>query len=180
MFKKTKQHLENYLSEFVYGGIDGAVTTFAVVAGATGARFDTKILLVLGFANLIADGFSMGVGSYLSTKSDQQLMDKRGESTKGEPSPVMNGLMTYASFILVGVVPLLTYTFDILFDLGLSNLFAVACVLTAMAFIGIGVLKSRLAKTSVTRGVSETLILGVIAALFAYFVGNVLENMITN
>jgi hypothetical protein len=63
MIKKIKQHLEDYLSEFVYGGIDGAVTTFAVVAGATGAGFSTTVVLVLGFANLIADGFSMSVGS---------------------------------------------------------------------------------------------------------------------
>ena len=60
---RIRQHFEDYLSEFVYGGIDGAVTTFAVVAGATGASFEVKILLVLGFANLIADGFSMSVGS---------------------------------------------------------------------------------------------------------------------
>src|SRR5688500_9369414 len=123
--KKIKQHFEDYLSEFVYGGIDGAVTTFAVVAGATGARFDVKVLLVLGFANLIADGFSMGVGSYLSTKSEQELMVKRGESIKDEPSPVINGATTYVSFILIGLVPLLSYTVDAIFNLNSSNLFLI-------------------------------------------------------
>ncbi len=177
MPKKTR-HIEDYLSEFVYGGIDGAVTTFAVVAGATGAGFDAKILLVLGFANLIADGFSMGVGSYLSTKSEQQLLEKHGQSTELSPSSVMNGLMTYVAFILVGLVPLLAYVIDMMFNLRLDNLFGLACLLTAIAFIGIGVLKSRVAETSVTRGVSETVTLGIIAALFAYFVGNVLERMI--
>lgn len=176
---KIRGHLEDYLSEFVYGGIDGAVTTFAVVAGATGAGFNTKILLVLGFANMIADGFSMGVGSYLSTKSEQQLMQKRGNSIEDEPSPFINGVATYASFILVGVVPLLAYTFDLIFGLDYPNLFVLACVLTALAFIGIGVLKSRVAKTSVLRGVSETLILGVIAAIFSYILGDVLERVIT-
>lgn len=177
--KRIKGQLENYLREFVYGGIDGAVTTFAVVAGATGARFDTKILLVLGFANLIADGFSMGVGSYLSSKSEQQLMHMRGQVSESESSPIMNGVMTYVSFIFIGVVPLLTYTLDIIFGWNAPNLFAVTCLLTALAFIGIGILKSRVAKTSVIRGVSETLILGVIAASFAYVVGNVLERAIT-
>lgn len=177
MPKKTR-HIEDYLSEFVYGGIDGAVTTFAVVAGATGARFDTKILLVLGFANLIADGFSMGVGSYLSTKSEQQLLEKHGKSTARSPSSVMNGLMTYAAFILIGLVPLLAYVIDMVFNLNLNNLFGLACLLTAVAFIGIGVLKSRVAETSVIRGVSETLVLGLIAALFAYFVGDILERII--
>lgn len=176
--KKIKSHLEDYLSEFVYGGIDGAVTTFAVVAGATGARFDVKVLLVLGFANLIADGFSMGVGSYLSTKSEQQLAVKRGESIDDEPSPVINGVTTYASFILVGLVPLLAYTFDLLFGLGINNVFVIASMLTALAFVGIGVLKSRVAQTSVVRGVSETLILGLIAAGFAYVLGDILERLI--
>ncbi|MCA9331854.1 VIT1/CCC1 transporter family protein [Candidatus Saccharibacteria bacterium] len=176
---RIKQHLEDYLSEFVYGGIDGAVTTFAVVAGATGARFDVKVLLVLGFANLIADGFSMGVGSYLSTKSEQELMVKKGESIKDEPSPVINGITTYASFILIGFVPLLSYTVDIVFGLGLDNLFPIAMILTALAFIGIGLLKSRVAQSNVYRAVTETLILGAIAASAAYILGDVLERIIT-
>lgn len=179
MRDKIKQHFEDYLSEFVYGGIDGAVTTFAVVAGATGARFDIKILLVLGFANLIADGFSMGVGSYLSTKSARELKQKRGESTADEPSPVINGVSTYVSFIIVGLVPLLAYTVDLIFDLHLDNLFVIASVLTALAFIGIGYLKSKVAHAPVMRAVAETLILGVIAASFAFVLGDVLERIIT-
>lgn len=176
---KIKQHLEDYLSEFVYGGIDGAVTTFAVVAGATGARFDVQVLLVLGFANLIADGFSMGVGSYLSTKSEQELMVKKGDSIKNEPSPIINGVTTYASFILVGLVPLLSYTVDIIFGLGLDNLFALSIVLTALAFIGIGLLKSRVARSNVYRAIAETLVLGAIAAGLAYVLGDLLERIIT-
>lgn len=67
---------QDYLGEFVYGGIDGSVTTFAVVAGAAGASLDSAIVIILGFANLIADGFSMSVGSYLSTKSEQESYNK--------------------------------------------------------------------------------------------------------
>ena len=176
---RVNRHLEEYLSEFVYGGIDGAVTTFAVVAGATGARFDTKVLLVLGFANLIADGFSMGVGSYLSKKSEQELMIKRGESANDLPSPVINGATTYLAFILVGLVPLLSYTFDTIFDAGISNLFLWASVLTGLAFVGIGILKSRVAQTPLLRAILETLILGAIAASFAYVLGDLLERLIT-
>lgn len=176
---KIKQHLEDYLSEFVYGGIDGAVTTFAVVAGATGARFDTKIILVLGFANLIADGLSMSIGSYLSTKSEQELMIKRKESIKDEPSPVINGATTYVSFLLVGLVPLLSYTVDLLFDLNLDNLFGISMGLTALAFIAIGLLKSKVAQSNMTRAVLETLVLGAIAAGAAYVLGDLLERLIT-
>lgn len=175
----VKRHLEDYLKEFVYGGIDGAVTTFAVVAGATGASFSTQVILVLGFANLIADGFSMSVGSYLSTKSEQELMAKRGESTKSEPSPVINGWTTYLAFILVGLIPLLAYTVDYIFNLDWDNLFLITCFLTSLAFIGIGLLKSKVTKTHVTRSIGETLVLGVIAAGFAYFLGAFLESIIT-
>lgn len=179
MIKKLKQHLEDYLSEFVYGGIDGAVTTFAVVAGATGAGFDTKILLVLGFANLIADGFSMGIGSYLSTKSQVEVDAKKGKKAENEPSPIINGLSTYISFILVGFVPLSAYTADLVFDLNNDNLFAISVVLTALAFGAIGYLKSRVAKTPLLRAVFETLILGAIAAGLAYVLGDFLEQIIT-
>lgn len=179
LIPKIKKHLEDYLREFVYGGIDGAVTTFAVVAGATGAGFSVKVILVLGFANLIADGFSMGVGSYLSTKSEQELMVKRGESIKDEPSPVINGATTYVSFILVGLVPLLAYTVDAIFAFELDNLFLITSILTAFAFVGIGLLKSRVAKSDVKRAVAETLVLGAIAASAAYLLGNVLERIIT-
>ena len=176
---KTKQHFEDYLREFVYGGIDGAVTTFAVVAGATGARFSTTVVLVLGFSNLVADGFSMGIGSYLSTKSERELLEKNGESTADEPSPVINGLTTYVSFILVGLVPLLAHTADALFELNLSNAFVIASLLTAAAFVGIGYLKSRVASTPLVRAVLETLVLGAIAAILAYVLGDVLEKLIT-
>lgn len=60
----------NWLPDFTYGGIDGAVTTFAVVAGVVGAELSTPVILILGFANLLADGFSMAVGKYLSDKGE--------------------------------------------------------------------------------------------------------------
>ena len=62
-----------YLGEFVYGGIDGSITTFAVVAGAVGAGFDSSIILIMGFANLFADGFSMSIGAYLAAKSEKEF-----------------------------------------------------------------------------------------------------------
>ena len=60
----------NYLRDWIYGGIDGAVTTFAVVTGVAGAQLSTWIILALGFANLFADGFSMAASNYLGTKAE--------------------------------------------------------------------------------------------------------------
>jgi len=66
----------SYLRDFVYGAIDGCVTTFAVVAGAIGAGLSNGVIVVLGFANLIADGFSMAVSNYLGTKAEGQLLHR--------------------------------------------------------------------------------------------------------
>lgn len=60
----------NYLRDWVYGGIDGAVTTFAIVAGVAGASLPSSVLLILGAANLVADGFSMAASNYSGTKAE--------------------------------------------------------------------------------------------------------------
>ncbi|MEO1198424.1 MAG: VIT1/CCC1 transporter family protein [Pseudomonadota bacterium] len=61
----------NYLRDWIYGGIDGAITTFAIVAGAVGASLSPGIVIILGIANLIADGFSMAASNYSGTKSER-------------------------------------------------------------------------------------------------------------
>ncbi len=66
----------SWVSDFVYGGIDGTVTTFAVVAGVEGASLALPIILILGFANLFADGFSMAVGKYSSDRADLERYEK--------------------------------------------------------------------------------------------------------
>jgi VIT1/CCC1 family predicted Fe2+/Mn2+ transporter len=67
---------KEYIAEFVYGGIDGAITTFAVVAGAEGASLGISVVIILGLANLIADGFSMSVGNFFSTKANRDIFDR--------------------------------------------------------------------------------------------------------
>jgi VIT1/CCC1 family predicted Fe2+/Mn2+ transporter len=60
----------NYLRDWIYGGIDGAVTTFAIVAGVAGADLAAAVVLILGFANLLADGFAMAASNYSGTKAE--------------------------------------------------------------------------------------------------------------
>jgi vacuolar iron transporter family protein len=62
----------SYLRDWVYGGIDGLVTTFAIVSGVVGARLSPHIILILGSASLIADGLAMGAGDYLATRSEDE------------------------------------------------------------------------------------------------------------
>lgn len=61
----------SYLRDWIYGGIDGSVTTFAVVTGAGGAELSSRVILILGIANLIADGFSMAASNYLGTRTER-------------------------------------------------------------------------------------------------------------
>lgn len=65
-----------YLGDMVYGGLDGIITTFAVVSGVAGAQLGTPVILILGLANLFADGFSMATGAYLSSKSEQEYYQR--------------------------------------------------------------------------------------------------------
>ena len=60
----------NYVRDWIYGGVDGAVTTFAVVSGVAGAELSASIVLILGFANLAADGFSMAASNFLGTRAE--------------------------------------------------------------------------------------------------------------
>lgn len=62
----------SYLRDWVYGGIDGAVTTFAIVAGSLGANLSATVILILGLANLLADGFSMAAANYSGTKTEEE------------------------------------------------------------------------------------------------------------
>lgn len=178
-----KQAIEAYVGEFVYGAIDGTVTTFAVVAGAAGAGLSSTVIVILGFANLIADGFSMGASAYLSAKSERDLKIKKhkeaGKTAElhdhGE-TPLMDGLITFGSFIVVGFVPFMLYVGDAIFSVGASadTLFTWSAVLTGLTFIAIGLLKAHVTKTTRWRAAGETLLLGAIAASLAYVLGDLL------
>jgi len=66
----AQDHKPNYLRDWIYGGIDGAVTTFAIVAGVVGANLSSGVIVILGLANLLADGFSMAASNYSGTKAE--------------------------------------------------------------------------------------------------------------
>lgn len=223
---------QDYLPEFVYGGIDGSITTFAILAGSVGADLNASVVLILGFANLFADGFSMSVGAYLAAKSEGQnfkkhkaieyweienmpeterqeirdiyakkgfsgelleqvveticadndcwvdtMMKEELEMMEQNKSPFATGMVTFLSFLLVGFVPLFIYVWDYLFGFN-GNVFWTACGLTFFAFVFIGLLKAVATQTSRWKGILETVLLGIIAAGVAYFVGDLLEKMI--
>ncbi|GAB4188143.1 MAG: VIT1/CCC1 transporter family protein [Simkaniaceae bacterium] len=72
----AKEPKHYYLKDFIYGAIDGTVTTFAVVAGVAGAELSTAVIIILGICNLIADGFSMGVSNFLGSRAEKEMRQR--------------------------------------------------------------------------------------------------------
>ncbi|MGA8692144.1 MAG: VIT1/CCC1 transporter family protein [Methyloceanibacter sp.] len=72
----TRDPRISYLRDWIYGGIDGVVTTFAIVAGVVGADLPSMVVLVLGLANLVADGFAMAAGNYSGTQAERDDYDR--------------------------------------------------------------------------------------------------------
>ena len=73
---RLQDRTQSYLRDVIYGAIDGIVTTFAVVAGAAGAGLADRVVIILGVANLIADGFSMSVSNWLGSRAEQQQRER--------------------------------------------------------------------------------------------------------
>lgn len=81
--RRLQRSGDSYLRDFIYGAIDGIVTTFAVVAGAAGAGLEDRIVIIMGAANLLADGFSMSVGNLLGSRAEgQQRESARNEERR--------------------------------------------------------------------------------------------------
>ena len=72
------------VENFVYGAIDGAVTTFVIVTGVIGASLSPSIIVILGFANLLADGFSMAIGNYLAIKTQNEFIQRERKREEWE------------------------------------------------------------------------------------------------
>src|SRR4029078_1094539 len=94
----------HYIRDLVYGANDGVITTFAVVAGVTGGTLNPVAVLVLGAANLFADGLSMCVGNYLVIRSDERVREAL-QLPEQEAFPIRHGLATFVAFVVAGTVP---------------------------------------------------------------------------
>ena len=222
----------SYLRDFVYGGIDGAVTTFAVVSGVAGAGLSSGIVIVLGFANLIGDGFSMAASNYLGSKADLQLLamargteeqhiEKYPEGEREEirqiliakgfsgeglnealrtitadktlwvntmlqeeyglsldrPSPVRAAVVTFLAFIAVGVLPLIAFLIDYAIPTNGASPFYWSTLLTGVAFLSVGAVKSRFVAGKWYWAGLETLVVGGTAAALAFGVGMMLRGI---
>lgn len=165
--------VKKYIAEFVYGAIDGTITTFAIVSGVVGAGLNPGIILVLGISNVLADGFSMASSNYLSEKSDCQMTD-----SCDDVQPHKTALMTFVSFISVGSIPLLPFLFSYIFGWFGENQFLESIIFTSVAFILVGVIRGKISGQNKFKTALETFVVGAIAASVAYGVGYLLQGLV--
>ncbi|MEM4261516.1 MAG: VIT1/CCC1 transporter family protein [Candidatus Diapherotrites archaeon] len=222
-----------YVGDLVYGALDGIITTFAVVAGSAGAGLSSGVVIVLGFANLIADGISMSVGNYLSLKSEKsyyeaqrkteefevkkfpdverkeirEIYRKKGFSGKAleqivalitsnkktwvdtmmndelgltidQRKPIFAGLATFFAFVVAGFVPLIAYIATHFFGFPKELALPTSITLSFLTIFSVGSLRSLvIAKPWLNAGF-EMLIVGGLAAVASFFIGDFLGNII--
>lgn len=156
--------LRKYLPSVVYGGSDGVVTTFAVMAGAVGAGFPTKVIIVLGLANLFSDGFSMASADYLA--EDSHVKENKLQAFK-------DAVVTFFSFVGIGFVPLI----PVIFSVGAKK-FTLATLITLITFATIGYIRARILNRSRFQLMLQSVLIGSICASLSYFVGDYMSKLI--
>lgn len=159
---ERRKFLRHFLPDIVYGANDGLITTFAIVAGVTGAGLSMAVVLILGFSSLLADGFSMATSNYLAERTPAG-----GESQTGRSHAARHAMVTFVGFVIPGIVPLLAYLLPIPGDYQ----FGVAAVMTLLMLFVIGVGRGLASGLPALRAGLEMLLIGALAAAVAYGVG---------
>lgn len=219
-----------FIHDIVYGGNDGIVTTFAVVAGTVGADMPHYVIIILGLSNIVADGLSMATGSFLSIRSEQgqyerlrkeeleeiekhpemereevrrayaqkgfsgedlekvvdiltkdkeiwadtMMQEEHNMSKEEDPQAVKHGFMTFLSFCVFGMIPLVPYIFGISRD----HRFETAVVSTLLALAILGFTRSYVTKERLIRGPIEVTAVGALGAVVAYAIGVALKSFV--
>ncbi|MCS7092476.1 MAG: VIT1/CCC1 transporter family protein [Patescibacteria group bacterium] len=157
-----------YLGDSVFAASDGIITTFAVVSGVSGASLAPSVVLILGFANLLADGLSMAFGNYMNIKSQMEYEKALGKKVIVN-SPLKHGAVTYISFVVAGFLPMIPYVFNF------HNKFLGSIIVVVISLFFIGALRSLFTHKNFIKGGFELLLLGGMAASFAYLTGYFIE-----
>lgn len=156
----------HYIRDLVYGANDGIITTFAVVAGVTGGSLSHLAVLVVGAANLAADGVAMGVGNLLAIRAHESALAADGRPEE-ETYPWKHGTATLVAFVAAGIVPLLPYMMPIQESLRLSW----SVLLTMASLFGVGVARGAVTRDGCWRAGFEMLLLAGVVAVAAYGAG---------
>jgi VIT1/CCC1 family predicted Fe2+/Mn2+ transporter len=147
-----------YLPDFVLGANDGVITTLAVVSGVAGAGLAASVVLILGFANLLADGLSMAASNFLSRRSELPV--------PGLAVTSRHGAATFVGFVVAGLMPLLVYLIPLP-----GEKFPTASILGLVTLAMVGGVRGLIISRSWLISSLEMLAVGAAAALAAYSIG---------
>ncbi len=161
----------HYIRDLVYGANDGVITTFAVVSGVAGGQLSQLAVLVIGAANLAADGVSMGVGIYLASRADERARVAEG-LPELERHPLKHGVATLLAFVVAGAVPLAPYLFP-----GTSSQLVLSTVLTFTTLFLLGASRALVTRDRWWQTGLETLALGTVVAGAAYGAGHLVATV---
>jgi VIT1/CCC1 family predicted Fe2+/Mn2+ transporter len=135
-----------------------------------------SVIIILGVANLVADGFSMGASAYLSHKADKK------EKNRSRNYSLMTGLATFGAFVVAGALPLIPYLISVIagHDLSGTTLFIISSVIAGLVFVVIGYAKAHHehGARAIVRSVIEALVLGAVAASLSFLLGSFLESLL--
>jgi VIT1/CCC1 family predicted Fe2+/Mn2+ transporter len=162
LLRQPPAALRHYFPDLVYGANDGIITTFAVVSGVVGADLSERVILILGFANLLADGLSMGASNFLSRRSYAEAAERADR-----PEAARHGAATTLGFVTAGTVPLLAY----LVPLPDGGRYLAAICLTLATLFAVGASRAFVTRLGWFRTGIEMLAVGALAAAVAYGIG---------
>jgi VIT1/CCC1 family predicted Fe2+/Mn2+ transporter len=169
----TRQVARHYVRELIYGANDGIITTFAVVAGVAGGGLSLRVVLIIGAANLFADGLSMAAGNYLSIRSHESVLEAQ-DLPEEETFPFRHAIATLCAFVLAGAVPLVPYTIPML----AVDPFALSIAFTLLAMFAVGASRALIADLRWWKAGLEMLGLGAAVAALAYTSGGVVARIV--
>jgi vacuolar iron transporter family protein len=156
----------HYLRDLVYGANDGIITTFAVVGGVAGGALPDAAVLIVGAANLAADGVSMGVGNFMAIRAEERAREA-DHLPELEAYPWKHGVATLVAFVVAGAIPLLPYVLGA----GGARRPALSAAATLTTMFALGVARAAITRERWWKSGGETLALGALVAGAAYAAG---------
>ena len=168
------QIARHYIRELIYGANDGIITTFAVVAGVAGGGLSLRVVLIIGAANLLADGLSMAAGNYLSIRSHESVLEAE-ELPEEESFPLRHAGATFLAFVAAGIVPLVPYMTPAV----AVDRFALSIAFTLVAMFIVGASRALITRIRWWEGGLEMLGLGAAVATLAYGSGRLVAAVVS-
>lgn len=127
---------------------------------------------------MFADGFSMAISNYLSTKSQREVSTKHVRHYHFRKTPLNTAIVTFFSFLIIGFIPLLSFVLAIFIPSLKESQFIYSGILTALAFLMVGWVRGSMTEKHPVRTALETLAIGIVAASLAFGVGFLLRGLV--